>query len=164
MGRRRSVELLQVDGAVEVFAMPATTATVHIHATPSEVMSVLVDHERYPELFSHIQSVDVRSAGVDTWEVDYVTRVMRDLRYRLRLTRDGDKELSWVQLEGIFTRNEGCWRLLPSDGGTRVEYVLHVELAVFLPQAITRSLTGQALPQMLAQVKADVERRSQASS
>jgi uncharacterized membrane protein len=144
--------------------MPTTTSTVHIHAKPSEVMTVLVEHERYPELFSHIQSVHVRTAEVDRWEVDYVTRVIRDLRYSLKLTRDGDKELSWTQLEGVFTRNEGVWRLTPSEGGTLVEYVLHIELAVFLPQAITRSLTGQALPQMLSRVKAEVERRFQSGS
>jgi len=144
--------------------MPATTASVHIQAPPADVMAVLIEHERYPELFPHIQGVAVEQIDADTWDVEYVTRVIRDLRYTLRLTRDGDSMLSWTQLDGVFLRNEGHWRLSGTDTGTRVDYLLDIELAVFLPHAIARSLTEHALPRLLAQVKAEVERRAQPAS
>ena len=143
--------------------MPATTASVKIDGSPAQVMAVLVEHASYPELFAHIQHVDVRSVAEDEWEVDYVTRVIRDLRYTLRLKRDGDHSLSWTQVDGVFTRNEGSWSLRPDGEGTCVEYRLNIELAVFLPSAIARSLTQHALPQMLSQLKAEVERRRSSS-
>lgn len=137
--------------------MSTTTASIYIEAPPAKIMAMLVAHHRYPELFAHIREVNVLVDEGSAWEVAYLTHVIRDLRYTLRLTREHDHRLSWTQLDGVFLRNEGEWRLSPDGDGTRVDYTLDIELAVFLPHAIARSLAERTLPSMLSQVKLAAE-------
>lgn len=145
--------------------MPTTAAHVDFDASPSAVMSVLVDHDRYPDFLPHIQAVEVQTLDDGAWLVTYTTRVIRDLHYTLRLRREGDTVLHWeLAEEGVFLRNSGSWSLEPlPDGQTRGTHTLDIVLAVFLPHNIAKSLIERTHPATLARFRDEVQRRSGAS-
>jgi ribosome-associated toxin RatA of RatAB toxin-antitoxin module len=141
--------------------VPIAQADIVVDASPAEVMAVLVDYAAYPDFLPNIRSVEVMELGPREWRVSYVIRIIRDLQYTLRLVRDGDRSLSWSLMEeGVFLQNSGTWGLteLP-DGRTRAEQRLEIQVAVFLPNNIARSLVEHTLPQTLACLRDEIERR-----
>lgn len=146
--------------------MPTAKAEIVVDASPAQVMAVLVDHTSYPHFLPSVRRVEVVELAPDDWRVTYTIRIIRDLHYTLRLVRDGERSLSWSLMdEGVFLRNSGAWTLsaLP-DGRTRAEQHLEIQLAVFLPNNIARSLVERTLPDSLTRFRDEIERRKAAAT
>ena len=89
-------------------------------------------------------------------------RVIRELTYSLRLVQPSPGRLDWTLIEGAFKANDGGWELAPLDGGarTRVTYRIDLQVGMFVPGNIVRSLTQRSLPDTLERFKAEAERRA----
>lgn len=139
--------------------MPKAVITAEIDVTPATLMGVITDFARYPEFIEDMaESVVLRREG-DEWTVRFALKVIRRLEYTLRLVRHSDLHLSWSLVEGVFKANTGSWHLEPLDGGarTRATYELELDLGMFVPGSVMKTLVERNLPAMMAAFKARAE-------
>jgi ribosome-associated toxin RatA of RatAB toxin-antitoxin module len=145
--------------------MPAATRSVDIDAPLAAVMDVIVDFGAYPSFLPDIEHVDILRSGPTEWEVRFTARVIRRLVYTLRLVRQSEAVLEWSLVEGVFRANDGGWTLEPlPDGRTRANYRIDIQVGIYVPGNILRSLVDQSLPDTLDRFKAEAERRARAGS
>ncbi len=143
--------------------MPAIESSVLVDAPPDVLMGLICDFGSYPDFLPEtVMARPLKQEG-STWEVRFGIQVIRRLEYTLRLTRSDDLHLSWTLVDGPFRTNEGSWTLEPVDGGrrTRALYRIDLQVGMFVPGNIVRSLTERTLPDTLARFKAEAERRHQ---
>jgi ribosome-associated toxin RatA of RatAB toxin-antitoxin module len=62
-------------------------------------------------------------------------------------------------LEGSFKSNEGGWTLEPIDGGrrTRATYEVDLDVGMFVPGSVMKTIVEQDLPRTLAAFKGRAE-------
>ena len=142
--------------------MPSEHQHIEIDASPERVMSVITDFAAYPDFLPEMQSADVLRSAPGEWEVRFTVKVIRELTYSLRLVLTEPGRLDWTLIEGTFKANDGSWTLESLDGGarTRASYRLDLQVGMFVPGNIVRSLTERSLPETLARFKAESERRA----
>jgi ribosome-associated toxin RatA of RatAB toxin-antitoxin module len=142
--------------------MPAQRQQIDIDASPERVMGVITDFAAYADFLPEMQSVDVLRHAPGEWEVRFTVRVIRELTYTLRLVQPSPERLEWTLVEGAFKSNDGGWALEPLDGGarTRATYEIDLQVGMFVPGNIVRSLTQRSLPETLGRFKAEAERRA----
>lgn len=142
--------------------MPRAERTIEVDAPPEVLRAVILDFPRYADFLPGTESATVISEEPAAWEVRFVIRVIRQLEYVLRLTAPDDRTITWSLVEGPFRSNEGGWCLEPLDGGarTRATYWLDVQVGMYVPGAIVRSLTDKSLPDTLARFRAEAERQA----
>ena len=143
--------------------MPVARAQVEVDVPPAQLMRVVTDFASYPAFLPAMEEASVL-AHVDegtraSWTVRFAVRVVRRLGYTLRLEREGDLRLRWSLLEGAFKSNEGGWVLEPLDGGarTRATYEVDLDVGMFVPGSVMKSVVEQDLPRTLAAFKARAE-------
>ena len=143
--------------------MPASIQHVDIDAPIEQVWSTVVDFASYPQFLPDLGAVELRRAGPPTWEVAFALHIVRDLRYTLRLTSPEAWTLRWTLVEGAFQRNEGGWALQAlGPNRTRATYEIDVQVAMYVPGNVVRTLVDRSLPDTLARFKAEAERRAAA--
>jgi ribosome-associated toxin RatA of RatAB toxin-antitoxin module len=135
--------------------MPSATREIEIDVTPEELMGVITDFESYPEFIPEMVSARVVRQHGDTWEVAFGIHVVRRLDYTLKLIRVSPTRIEWKLVSGVFKSNEGSWNLVALEGGTRThaEYSVDIQVGMFLPGSLVRSLVGKTLPAMLTKFK-----------
>jgi uncharacterized membrane protein len=140
--------------------MPAAQYTIEIDAPVADVMAVITDFERYPSFLPEIDSAEILRAEDNSWEVRFSVRVVRRFGYTLRLEQEGANALRWSLVEGAFKANDGSWALEAIDGGTRTRAVYSIDLQVgmFVPGNILRTLVERSLPETVGRFKKEVER------
>ena len=144
--------------------MPAAHTTVEVDAAPAVLMGIITDFGRYPQFLADMEEAvvlrgpDEGPQGTE-WTVRFAVRVIRRLEYTLRLWRPNDAELRWSLVEGVFKANDGGWTLTPLDGGARTHarYDLEIELGMFVPGSVMKTLVERNLPATLAAFKARAE-------
>jgi ribosome-associated toxin RatA of RatAB toxin-antitoxin module len=143
--------------------MPAAQRSIDVDVAPSALMAVLVDFAKYPTFLADMEEAVVLrgepTAAPSVWTVKFSVRIIRRLSYTLRLERDGDRALRWTLVEGMFRSNNGGWTLEPLDGGarTRATYALDVDIGMFVPGSVSKTLLEHNLPATLAAFKARAE-------
>jgi coenzyme Q-binding protein COQ10 len=139
--------------------MPSATRSIEINATPAEVLSVITDFESYPTFIPEMVDARIVQQTGDVWEVSFGIHVVRRLDYTLRLTQVSPTEVRWSLVTGVFKSNDGGWRLTPLNDGkrTRADYTVDIQVGMFLPGSLVRSLVGKSLPSMLTKFKARAE-------
>ena len=142
--------------------MPAQQRAIEIAATPSRVMSVITDFASYPEFLPEMKSVTILRATDQEWEVRFTLEIIRELTYSLRLRKLSETRLEWSLIEGVFKVNDGSWDLQVGDDGasTLAEYNIDLQVGMFVPANIVRSLTERSLPETLERFKSESERRA----
>jgi coenzyme Q-binding protein COQ10 len=146
--------------------MPAARHTLDIDVSPAVLMAVITDFAAYPTFVTDMQSAEVRShegdADHDVWTVAFALHMIRKLTYTLRLERQGVERLRWSLVEGSFRTNEGGWTLEPLDGGTRTRatYEVDLDVGMFIPGSVMKTLVEHNLPRTLAAFKARAEARA----
>lgn len=142
--------------------MPAAQHTVEIDAPLPMVVAVITDFAAYPRFLPDMDEATVIHARPGEWEVAFSVRVIRPLRYTLRLVAVSPTEITWSLLEGAFRSNEGGWSLEAlGPTRTRATYRIDVAVGLYVPGNIVRSLIERSLPDTLARFKAEAERRAQ---
>ncbi|MFM2246118.1 MAG: hypothetical protein RL071_2192 [Pseudomonadota bacterium] len=143
--------------------MPASTQTVEIDAPIAQVWATILDFPSYPRFLPDMGGAEVRRAGPPEWEVAFELHLLRDLRYTLRLHTPAPWTLRWSLLEGAFLRNEGGWALEAlSPTRTRATYEIDVQVAMYIPGNVVRTLVERSLPETLDRFRAEAERRAAA--
>ncbi len=146
--------------------MPAASTTIEINVPPAVLMGVITDFEAYPSFVTDMQSSRVVSHEVEgereVWTVAFTLNMIRKLSYTLRLERRGQESVRWSLVEGSFRTNEGGWTLAPLDGGARTlaTYEVDLDVGMFIPGSVMKTLVQHNLPSTLAAFKARAEARA----
>jgi uncharacterized membrane protein len=141
--------------------MPSSVQFVEIDAPLDLVRATILDFAAYPDFLPDVLSAEPRALGLDAWEVAFEVHLVRDLRYTLRLRSPEPTQVRWELVEGAFLVNQGGWTLEAlSSSRTRATYEVDVQMAIFVPGNIFRTLVERSLPDTLARFKAEAERRA----
>jgi len=140
--------------------MPTARKSVEIQASPEQIMDVLTDFESYPTFLPEIKHTELLETDGQEWEVKFTVDVIRHLDYTLRLIKVSDTVLKWSLVEGVFRSNEGSWELQSlSQCVTLATYDIEIEIGMYVPGNILRSLVDNALGETLHRFKLESERR-----
>jgi len=141
--------------------MPAARQQIEIDATPEAVMAVITDYEAYPRFLPEMEEAVVVSQEEGAWEVRFAVKVVRRFSYTLRLVQESPLTVRWTLVEGAFKVNEGGWDLVALDDGQRTHatYSIDLQVGMFVPGNILRSLVERSLPDTVRRFKEEAERR-----
>lgn len=145
--------------------MPSARHEADIAVTPQEMMNVITDFASYASFLPEIDSCDVVRSADGEWDVRFTVKVVKRIRYTLRLKKVDDLHVRWSLVEGAFKVNNGGWDLSPIDGGaaTHVAYFIELQVGMFVPSSIMRTLVERTLPDTVHRFKAEAEARSATS-
>jgi len=140
--------------------VPSARHEVDIEVAPSVLMSVITDFDRYPDFLPEIEACNVVRSSDDEWDVAFAIKVVKRIRYTLRLRKTSPLQVRWELVEGAFKVNSGGWDLIPTPDGerTRAIYFIDVQVGMFVPGSIMRSLVGRTLPDTVRRFKEEAER------
>ena len=141
--------------------MPSARYQAEIDATPDTVMAVITDFDSYASFLPAIEECRIVRTGEAEWDVRFTIRVVKRLRYILRLQRTAPLQIRWHLLEGAFKVNSGGWDLKPLDGGkrTHASYFIDLQVGMFVPSSIMRTAVERSLPDTISCFKNEAERR-----
>lgn len=141
--------------------MPAAQRTVEVGVSPDTLMAIITDFASYPTFLPEMEEATVLRHEGDTWVVRFAIRIIRRIEYTLELRRVDPLHLTWSLVEGAFRANTGGWALTPLDEGrrTRAEYRIDLDLGMFVPGSVLRTLLEHNLPATLAAFKGRAEGR-----
>lgn len=139
--------------------MPVAQRSIEIDVPPASLMGVICDFAAYPRFLPDMEEATVLRAEPDRWSVRYALRIIRRVEYTLDHVREGNTRLRWQLVEGAFKSNSGSWELEPLDGGTRTRatYTLDIDLGMFVPGSVLKTLLEHNLPATLAAFKRRAE-------
>src|SRR5690348_5336007 len=131
---------------------------IEVAASPARCFALASGFEAYPEWTSDVKQVSVLDrdlAGRGTRVEYHVVGLGRRVRYLLEYDfTHAPRAFSWSLVEGDMLRAlDGRYEFSPSDGGTRVEYTLRVELAVPMPGLLRRRASGMIMGNALRDLK-----------
>ena len=146
--------------------MPSARHQADIDAKPADVMAVILDFESYPKFLPEIERCEVVRSAPGEWDVRFTVKVVKRLNYTLRIERVSETQMRWHMIDGVFKSNDGGWDLTPVDDGQRTQALYHIDLQVgmFVPSSIMRSLVDRSLPDTVKRFKAEAELRLSATS
>lgn len=137
-----------------------TTSTIHIDASPGDVMAVIADLPDYPEWAASVREVEVLEGGDRPTRARFVldAGAIKD-SYTLDYTWHDDEAVTWTLVEaGILTALDGAYRLTEStDHGTDVEYELTLELKIPMIGLLRRKAEKVVIDTALKELKKRVE-------
>ena len=138
------------------------TEQILINATPAELLSVLLDFERYPDWAADIKDVNVLERDDERRGtlVAYRAAAMgQSARYTLAYDySDIPNSMSWKLTEGSIMRVlDGSYTFEAQDAGTLVTYHLEVDLIVPIPGFVKRRAQGKIMGTALRELKKFVE-------
>ena len=140
--------------------MPQASRSLVIDVRPEQMLSVILDFDRYPDFLPEVKSIAVSNRTATGADVAYEVELLKRLRYTLHMTMDG-LSVRWKFVKGdLFKKNEGSWLLRAEpDGRTHATYTLEVAIGglIPIPSAVTDKLAEGSLPGMLAQFKKRAE-------
>ena len=138
--------------------MTAAIQSVEVEASVDQLMSVILDYERYPEFLPDMESVRVLERDGDEASVEFQLNLIQHVRYVLRLKQESPTVVRWSLEEGMLRQSDGSWDLhsLP-DGRTHATYEVDVEVSALLPASIVNRLVGKTLPATLRAFKERAE-------
>jgi ribosome-associated toxin RatA of RatAB toxin-antitoxin module len=142
--------------------MPAARHEIEIDVTPDAVMAVITDFAAYPRFLPEMDSCEVLRSTSDEWDVQFTVKVVKRLRYTLRLRKVSEHQVRWSLVDGIFKSNEGGWDLTPLADGSRTHaaYFIDLKVGMFVPSNIMKSLVERSLPDTVSRFKAEAESRT----
>lgn len=136
-------------------------------ASPSEVLAVALDYERYTEWAHDVKHVHVHERdehGRATVVAFRAAAMGRSATYTLRYSYPepigADRQvIEWVLVEGDIMRAlDGRYVFTPApEGGTDIDYELGVELIVPIPGFVKRRAEGKIMGTALRELRARVD-------
>src|SRR6266513_2833712 len=138
------------------------TEQILINATSAELLSVLLDFERYPDWAADIKDVNVLERddeGRGTLVAYRAAAMGQSARYTLAYDySDIPNSMSWKLTEGSIMRVlDGSYTFEAQDVGTLVTYHLEVDLIVPIPGFVKRRAQGKIMATALRELKKHVE-------
>lgn len=139
--------------------MPRAAASVEVYAPAEVVMGVITDLASYPEFLPHLTTVRPTPLGDGAWDVRFELHFIREIAYTLKVWRESPTCVRWSMVEGVFRSNDGAWQITELAPGalTRVDWSVDLQLEVFVPGSLIRTLADEELPGMLSRFKERAE-------
>lgn len=124
-------------------------------------MAVITDFANYPKFLAEMSEAVILRRDDKVWVVKFAVSVVRRLEYTLRLEQTSDTAMSWTYVEGAFKANKGGWTLEALDGGKRTKagYTIELEIGMFVPGSVMKTILEKSLPSTMASFKKESERR-----
>jgi len=136
--------------------------SIHILASPDRCYAVAIDFDRYPEWATDVKEVEVLEHDADgrgtrvRYEVSALGKTIGYvLGYDYAAAPGG---FAWTLEKADFLRRlDGSYSFGAEDGGTRVGYVLSVDVTLPLPGFMKRAAAGMIVDNAMKQLKRYVE-------
>jgi hypothetical protein len=136
--------------------------SIHVEATPECCYAVAIHFERYPEWATDVKEVEVldRDDEGRGRRVRYrISALGKTIGYVLEYDyADAPGGFSWrLEKADVLSRLDGAYRFDPDGTGTRVGYVLSVDVTLPLPGFMKRAAAGMIVDNAMKQLKAYIE-------
>lgn len=130
----------------------ADAKTVEVfNCTVDEFYQIISDYEKYPEFLSEVKDCRILKTEDNKKLVEFQVSLIKDFTYRLWMSEDAPKKISWVFDSGdIFKVSNGHWILEDEAGKTRATYWVEAKFNMFVPGPIAKALVSVNLPNMVA--------------
>jgi ribosome-associated toxin RatA of RatAB toxin-antitoxin module len=139
-----------------------TSSSITIEATPADVMGVIADFARYPDLTGEVKEAEVLEVD-DQGRAEQVRLVMDAGAIKddqtLAYTWSSDYEVSWTLVKSQMLRSlDGSYLLKPTGPKTtKVTYLLTVDVKIPMLGMIKRKAEKVIIDRALAGLKKRVE-------
>jgi hypothetical protein len=135
---------------------------IEVAATPSRCFALATAFEEYPTWASDVREIAVLARdelGRGTRVEFHVAGLGRRIRYVLDYDyREAPDAFTWSLVEGDMLRTlDGRYGFTPTDGGTRIDYSLAVDLSVPVPGLFKRRASGMIMANALRDLRRAVE-------
>ncbi|HET9771677.1 MAG TPA: SRPBCC family protein [Acidimicrobiia bacterium] len=136
--------------------------SIHIEATPERCYAVAIAFERYPEWATDVKDVEVLerdSEGRGTLVRYEISALGKTIGYVLAYDyADAPGGFAWrLEKADLLRRLDGAYRFDAEGDGTRVGYVLTVDVTLPLPGFMKRAAAGMIVDNAMKQLKAYIE-------
>ncbi len=130
----------------------ADAKTVELfNCSVEEFYKIIADYERYSDFLSEVKSCKILKAEGNRKLVEYTVNVIKDFKYRLWMTEETNKRISWVLESGdLFKVSNGYWEIAEEAGKTRATYFVDAKFNLFVPGPIAKALVNVNLPNMVS--------------
>lgn len=131
--------------------MADAKTTELFNCTPEEFYKIIADYEKYSEFLSEIRGCRVVKTEAHRKLVEYTVNVIKEFKYKLWMTEEPHKKISWVLESGdLFKVSNGYWELQEEAGKTRATYYVDAKFNMFVPGPIAKALVNVNLPNMMS--------------
>ena len=131
--------------------MADAKTTEVFNCSPEEFYKIVTDYEKYGDFLSEVRSCKVLKVEADKKLVEYTVNVIKDFKYRLWMTEEPLKKISWVLESGdLFKVSNGYWEIQEEAGKTRATYFVEAKFNMFVPGPIAKALVNVNLPNMMS--------------
>lgn len=160
-----SVGAAAMDVSVEEGARTTRVeAAFTAEATCSTAWRVLSDYDRLEEFVGSMKESSVERLGGVILVTQRATTgfllAAKQVTVRLRIEETPGVRIEFVDLaDEDFDWYAGAWSLAPSSGGCVVRYELQADRRFRAPKWLSRRVAQRSVRAMLADVKAEIERR-----
>lgn len=139
------------------------SASIGINATPTQIIDVIADFERYPDWTGYIKSADVVTRDADGRPQDVrfvldagVVKADYTLRYEWHEGAD-HAGVKWTLQSGSLKRNDGSYDIRVTDNASEVIYSLAVDMGVPMLGMFRRKVEKVIMDTALTELKRRVE-------
>ncbi|MEW6476307.1 MAG: SRPBCC family protein [Actinomycetota bacterium] len=136
--------------------------SIHIDAEPERCYAVAIDFDRYPDWATDVKDVEVLDhdeAGRGTRVRYEVSALGKTIGYILAYDyADAPAGFAWTLEKADYLRRlDGSYSFDAEGGGTRVGYVLTVDVSLPLPGFMKRAAAGMIVDNAMKQLKSYIE-------
>jgi coenzyme Q-binding protein COQ10 len=131
--------------------MADAKTTELFNCSPDDFYKIISDYEKYPEFLSEVKNCQIVKTEGARKLVEYTVNVVKDFKYRLWMSEEPHKKISWVLESGdLFKVSNGFWTLDDEAGRTRATYFVEAKFNMFVPGPIAKTLVKVNLPNMMS--------------
>lgn len=115
-----------------------------------QFFAIVSDYERYPEFLGEVKQCRVLESKGNRKLVEFHVSVIKTFSYRLWITEEAPRRLSWTLDSGdLFKTSVGSWDLSEENGRTKAVYAVDATFKVFVPGPVAKALVNVNLPNMM---------------
>ena len=130
--------------------MAAASATETFPCSPEQFFKLITDFPSYPQFLSEVKACRVRKSEGARQLVEFEVSVVKSFTYRLWMTAEAPRRLSWTLESGdLFKTSEGSWTLEDRGGDVRATYAVDATFKMLVPGMVTKALVNVNLPGMM---------------
>lgn len=130
--------------------MAAASTNETFPCTPEQFFAIVSDVEKYPEFLSEVKQCKILKTDGNKKLVEFTVSVIKTFSYRLWITFEEPKRLSWTLESGdLFKTSTGSWDLSDVGGKTLAKYAVDATFKVFVPGPVAKALVNVNLPNMM---------------
>lgn len=138
--------------------MAEAKTTELFSCSPEQFYQIVSDYEKYPEFLSEVKNCKIIKVEGARKLVEFTVNVIKDFKYRLWMSEEPSKRLSWVLESGdLFKVSNGYWAIEEESGKTRATYFVEAKFNMFVPGPIAKALVNVNLPNMVSSYRKRVE-------